>query len=196
MTSTHTDEVDLVAVVPGKPWVLRAAAPTPDVTITEPIGVLGRARGATYRVPHPTVSRHHAQLEYVDDILVLSDLGSASGTWVDGQRLTAPVALTHAVDLRVGDVRWTVAAAGAPLPIPERATTAPQPAVDNPLTPRQEQVLRGMAEGLTNAEIAERLGLAPRTVKAYAAEIFDRLGRRTRAGAVAVGLRLGILENS
>ncbi len=61
------------------------------------------------------------------------------------------------------------------------------------LSPRQQQVLELMAEGMTNSEIGEQLGVTERTVKAYAQELYDKLGVRNRAGAVAEAAKLGLL---
>jgi DNA-binding NarL/FixJ family response regulator len=54
-------------------------------------------------------------------------------------------------------------------------------------------VLELMAEGMTNAEIGDQLGVTERTVKAYAQELYDKLGVRNRAGAVAEAAKLGLL---
>ena len=54
-----------------------------------------------------------------------------------------------------------------------------------PLTPRQLEVLRLMAHGHSNAEIARRLGLRRNTVKFHITQIFRRLGVRNRVEAVA-----------
>jgi DNA-binding CsgD family transcriptional regulator/tetratricopeptide (TPR) repeat protein len=53
------------------------------------------------------------------------------------------------------------------------------------LTRRQHDVLRLVADGATNAEIAQRLGLSVRTVDHHVSSILARLGVRTRAAAVA-----------
>ena len=50
-----------------------------------------------------------------------------------------------------------------------------------PLTAREEEVAALVAEGLTNAEIAARLGLAPKTVDAHVEHIRNKLGVRSRA---------------
>ncbi|MEO8540309.1 MAG: helix-turn-helix transcriptional regulator [bacterium] len=60
------------------------------------------------------------------------------------------------------------------------------PSVRVTLTPRQEEVLRMMAEGATNAQIAERLGLSLEGAKWHIREIFGRLGVDSREEAVAV----------
>lgn len=53
------------------------------------------------------------------------------------------------------------------------------------LTPRQMEVLRLIARGLGNEQIAERLGLSPHTIKNHVHNILDRLEARDRAEAVA-----------
>jgi len=53
-----------------------------------------------------------------------------------------------------------------------------------PLTPRQEEVLQLIAEGLSNREIARRLHLSEGTVKNTVSEIYARLGVRDRVQAV------------
>jgi DNA-binding CsgD family transcriptional regulator len=53
------------------------------------------------------------------------------------------------------------------------------------LTERQTQLLRLVADGLTNAQIAVSLNLSPHTVRTHLANIFERLGVTSRAGAVA-----------
>lgn len=62
-----------------------------------------------------------------------------------------------------------------------------------PLTARQVEVLRLVAEGLSDAEIAERLTLSEHTVHRHVANIHTRLGCSSRAAAVATAGRLGLL---
>lgn len=53
------------------------------------------------------------------------------------------------------------------------------------LTDRQQELMRLVADGRTNAEIAATLHLSPHTVRTHLMNIFDRLGVTTRAAAVA-----------
>ena len=61
------------------------------------------------------------------------------------------------------------------------------------MSPRRRQVLALVAEGLTNQEIADRLGIRPETVKTHVRAILSELGARNRAHAVTLGFRRGLL---
>lgn len=61
------------------------------------------------------------------------------------------------------------------------------------LSPRRHHVLRLVANGHTNAQIARELGIHPRTVDRHLAEVYARLGARDRAQAVAIALAVGEL---
>lgn len=61
------------------------------------------------------------------------------------------------------------------------------------LTERELQVLRGMAEGKSNAEIGRELFVSEDTVKTHARRMFRKLGARDRAHAVASGFRSGLV---
>lgn len=61
-------------------------------------------------------------------------------------------------------------------------------------TRRQMTILRGVAKGLSNAEIAAHLGLSPLTVKSHLAQLARKLGTGDRAGMVGVGFRQGWLR--
>ncbi len=62
------------------------------------------------------------------------------------------------------------------------------------LSDRETQVLEGVARGERNKEIAARLRISERTVKAHLASVFNKLGVDSRAGAVSVALQNGLLE--
>jgi DNA-binding NarL/FixJ family response regulator len=64
------------------------------------------------------------------------------------------------------------------------------------LTPRELMVLRLMAAGLSNREIAGSLGISERTVKFHVTAILNRLGADNRTQAVAMAGRRGILPPS
>jgi DNA-binding NarL/FixJ family response regulator len=62
-----------------------------------------------------------------------------------------------------------------------------------PLTPREQQVAQFLAGGLTNKEIAHRMGITEHTVKFHLNGILRKLGASTRTEAVVQAARLGIL---
>jgi two-component system response regulator NreC len=62
----------------------------------------------------------------------------------------------------------------------------------DPLTDREREVLRLIAEGLTSAEIAARLGLKPKTVENHRGHIMEKLDIHTTAGLVRYAMRRGI----
>jgi DNA-binding NarL/FixJ family response regulator len=94
------------------------------------------------------------------------------------------VVLTPAAE---GD-RWT---RRVPLP-PGR--TDDEETFDEPLTPREIDVLERLAEGLSNKAIAARLGISDQTVKFHVASIYAKLGAANRADAVRRALRRGLLS--
>ena len=58
------------------------------------------------------------------------------------------------------------------------------------LTRRESEVLSWLAKGKTNRDIAEILGMSPRTVNKHLEHIFDKLGVETRTAAAAIGAHL------
>lgn len=71
----------------------------------------------------------------------------------------------------------------------------PHPLAGHPLSPREFEVLTLAAEGLTNKEIAYRLGLSERTIQFHINSIFNKSGTETRTQAVALALRNGWLPS-
>ena len=64
----------------------------------------------------------------------------------------------------------------------------------DPLTERELQILRRLAQGMSNREIAKELFVTEGTVKWYNKQIFRKLGVHSRAKAVAQGRKAGLLE--
>jgi two-component system nitrate/nitrite response regulator NarL len=62
-----------------------------------------------------------------------------------------------------------------------------------PLTPREREVLDLLAHGLSNRQIAERLGISEHTAKFHVAAVSGKLGAASRTEAVSRGVRRGLI---
>ncbi len=69
----------------------------------------------------------------------------------------------------------------------------PESAVVEPLSAREREVLRLIAAGLSNQDVATRLYLSPHTVKVHARNIYAKLGVTSRMQAAATGKALGLV---
>ena len=74
-----------------------------------------------------------------------------------------------------------------------RPRPASAPALAEPLTPREVEVVQLLAEGLTNRRIGERLGISEHTAKFHVNAILGKLGASSRSEAVAQAARLGLV---
>jgi DNA-binding CsgD family transcriptional regulator/tetratricopeptide (TPR) repeat protein len=91
-------------------------------------------------------------------------------------------------------LRQVLRAAGARgIPRGPRPSTKKNPAG---LTSRQVEVLGLMADGLSNAEIADRLFISPKTVDHHVSAILAKLEARTRAEAVSIALQSGLINQN
>ena len=76
---------------------------------------------------------------------------------------------------------------------PEERKEAASPLIES-LTGRETEVLQLITEGLSNKEIAERLGLSGNTVKGYVKNIYGKLGANRRVQVAARAKELGLLK--
>jgi DNA-binding NarL/FixJ family response regulator len=104
-------------------------------------------------------------------------------------------------DVSMQDVVRTVhQAAGGDMALsPELASTiltelrAPDTRT-SPLTPREEEVLQLITDGLSTTEVAKQLFISGKTVKNHLASIYDKLDARDRTQAVLAAVRIGIIR--
>jgi DNA-binding NarL/FixJ family response regulator len=143
-------------------------------------------------------------------LLVLSQVGRANGDAVIPARVgpapsqSGPPGLGGAGTVRpvAGPGRTAPVGAGAPVSriapagVPQQRGDVPgePPRRRVELTERELQVLRGMADGKSNAEIGRELFVSEDTVKTHARRLFRKLGAADRAQAVAVGFRWGLIR--
>lgn len=99
-------------------------------------------------------------------------------------RAAVEAAASGLVAMRSGDVESLM----APEPVVAAAASS-----ETVLSPRETEVLRLLADGLANKEIGYRLGISEHTVKFHVNSILTRLDVSSRAEAVAVGMRRGLI---
>jgi DNA-binding NarL/FixJ family response regulator len=105
-------------------------------------------------------------------------------------------------DVSMQDVVRTVglAASGDTVLSPELASTiltemrTPAARAASPLTPREEEVLQRIADGLSTTEVARDLFISAKTVKNHLASIYEKLDARDRTQAVLSAVRMGIVK--
>ena len=150
-------------------------------------------------------ARSGEMLEAQERLIDALDIGAANGlcmTFVDAgalvhQLLESLCHDTSIADERVLELRPYIHTLLARYPgAPCAANDARQPpgGIRQPLTPREGNVLRLIAGGLSNKRIAQRLDITPETVKSHTKSIFAKLAAQTRAQAVAHGEALGLIQ--
>ncbi len=85
------------------------------------------------------------------------------------------------------------AAAGLTVVHPDRAGPFESTPCDDPLTPREREVLHMLAAGLGNKEIGARLGISEHTAKFHVSQILAKLNAGSRAEAVSIAMRRGLV---
>ena len=76
-----------------------------DIPLFEGENILGRDPAAPIQIDHATVSRRHASITIRGDSVILEDLASKNGTFLDGERIAKPIDLEDGSTFVLGDVR-------------------------------------------------------------------------------------------
>ncbi|MDR4461243.1 MAG: helix-turn-helix transcriptional regulator [Nitrospirales bacterium] len=63
------------------------------------------------------------------------------------------------------------------------------------LSPREREIFRLVAQGFTNQQIADQLGISIKSVETYRARVMEKLGLRSRADLVQFALSCGVLTS-
>ncbi|MFJ7496089.1 response regulator [Streptomyces sp. NPDC097727] len=113
-----------------------------------------------------------------------AELVNAIRTVARGEALLAPAVTRHLIGHFAEHLR------------PAESSRPDGKDVVRALTPRELEVLRQIAEGLSNAEIAAELFITPETVKTYVSRILAKLGLRDRVQAVVLAYRLGLVSGT
>jgi predicted ATPase/DNA-binding NarL/FixJ family response regulator len=139
---------------------------------------------------HPASAR--AVRERAQQLLARAESRLAPPARALAAREGAGAALDDTVRLLLSELAAPANLVAAPAAAPPGNAAAPAPAPTEPLTEREREVLRLIAEGLPNQQIADTLFLSLNTVKWHAGHILGKLGvaNRTQAIARARALRL------
>lgn len=117
-----------------------------------------------------------------------ADFGSSDRTQADARPVAAvgiaAMAATDGVGPQSGERATSPIGAVADGP-------APVPALDA-LSPREREVLRLLADGLSNKELARALNVSENTIKTHLANLYAKLGTRNRVQALARAQALGV----
>jgi ATP/maltotriose-dependent transcriptional regulator MalT len=175
----HAERALAHATTPRQPLALLAAHRI--------LGILATDAGRTSDAEHhfaealALADACRAPYERALTLLARADLAVAQGDRTTATELLDEVrAICTPMDARRALDHAERIAASLPL---DGAAGGARMAYPAGLTAREVEVLRLVATGLSNREIADRLFLSPRTVKAHVANIFAKLGVHTRAAA-------------
>jgi DNA-binding NarL/FixJ family response regulator len=91
------------------------------------------------------------------------------------------------------EIALQAAAMGLGVFSPHQVDAQATPRVSTALTARETEVLRMIAEGLANKEIAWRLGISEHTVKFHVSSLLGKLGAGSRTEAIGAGIRQGVI---
>ncbi len=127
------------------------------------------------------------------------NLALAAGAGADGYMLKtlAPARMVEALREVLGGRTWIQPDLAQQLYAAftkEPQAAASMPDVDIGLTPRQLEVLRLVALGLRNAEIADRLTISEETVKTHVAHLLEKLGVSSRLQAASYAIRKKMVD--
>ena len=132
----------------------------------------------------------NALLEAYKDRFGLGDILAEMRARLGEEAFAKEFAAGH--QLRLDDLRTIPHPQG---PTPTSATPAAASAPGESLTAREIEVLRLLAQDLSNPQIAERLIVSRRTVDAHLRSIYDKLGVKSRDAAIRVAREQGLLSN-
>jgi len=177
-----------------------------EIDVVAPACVAGRDAECQLVVEDGLVSRRHARFHPREDGLVVEDLDSRNGVYVNQRRIRGPTLLVHGdvvalgrATLEVIDLQLVPRHKQPTLPMPfTRPDTEGSDAVTmttrlHVLSPREQEVFELLVLGHTQREIGSKLHLSVKTVETHRAHIADKLQCHTRAELVAYAINAGVL---
>src|SRR5437763_6522660 len=154
---------------------------------------IGRNLDNAIAIPRDSrASRRHAIIARVDGAWYLQDCSSTNGTLVNGRRHTrAP--LTSGDHIQIGSTAFTFSELKNPYhTVPDsRAGLPGMTQVQIVLSPQERRVVWFVGQGLTDDQIASKLGIAVSTVRSHLDRVKKKSGYRKRADLTRLALELG-----
>jgi DNA-binding CsgD family transcriptional regulator len=195
-----------------KPALFRLRRESEELDVLAPDWVVGRAVDCGLRLSGGLVSRYHARFRHSAEGLVLEDLGSRNGVFINQVRIATATLLRHGDAIGIGlevfeliDVHMMDRPADLatlnppPMSLAESDVAGPDLVTGlvqlDGLTEREREVLELTALGFTRAEMGQKLHISVKTIETYRARLQEKLGCRTRAELVNYAMAAGVLRN-
>jgi DNA-binding NarL/FixJ family response regulator len=162
------------------------------------LGASATLRSTIGAIPEPI---HQERLNRAHALLAQHLGAGANAAVTSGTGLSRSDAIAAALDLATRIEQWAAEHAAASNAIAPAAAGPATPTVQRPagqslphgLSAREVEVLRLVATGMTNAEVADQLFLSPRTVHAHLHRIFGKIGVSSRAAATRFAMEHGLV---
>lgn len=165
-------------------------APYP-VLVADLDGTVHACNGATERLAGSALGKKCWNV--LPTLVEATDLPCREGCV--GRLIEDGIEFPRASDIKIGGRRHELTC----VPVGERVVCqvlsreVPTPPPDAPVTRRELQILRGLAEGMTTEELAQELAVSSATVRSHVQNLRHKFDAKTRAAVVARAMRLGLL---
>jgi DNA-binding NarL/FixJ family response regulator len=183
-TLTQEPDFQIVGECSGVEETVRLVASQPVDIVLLDIN-LGTEQGGAFL-------RHAKTAGYTGKALVVTaGVSPREAAWLLSQGYSGIFLKNDPLPNLVQQIRDIVGGVAESNPELARADRSKREIGDTPrktLTPRESEVLRGVCEGLTNKEIAGRLGISENTIKSFIQQLFVKTGVRSRAQLVAAAI--------
>lgn len=150
---------------------------------------VGRVEDNAFQIAEPSVSSHHCEIHLVADDVIIKDLNSTNGSFINGEKITESV-LKPGQTLRLGQVDLRLDD-GSPLPAPaaapEKPAAALAPVSSAGTKPRQEQTMV-VQRGVSLDQLAEPRSSGFDTATSGFTKKTDSINRYFIIGGIVLGL--------
>jgi predicted ATPase/DNA-binding CsgD family transcriptional regulator len=177
LTSALHDRWGMAACLEGLAYVGLSLG---DSAWTARLGGAAEAMRQSLGVPVPLVERADYE-DLLRRACAQLDVASFETAWAEGHAMTPAQVLTSQLSVKTSPhFKESSSSPGS--------STSPASAVPAGLTSREGDVLRLIAMGLTDSQVAKRLVISPRTVNAHLTSIYSKIGVSTRSAATRYAL--------